>query len=106
MSKIPGSAPELIIPDPEMICEDNPEWTKDDIKNALSFSELPEDMQATLRHIQGQSRKRRGINRLPTKKKTSIRFDEDVLNGLRKTGKGWQTRVNDVMREWLKQKSA
>ena len=34
---------------------------------------------------------------------TAIRFDEDVLIGLRATGKGWQTRVNDVMREWLKQ---
>jgi len=37
---------------------------------------------------------------------TAIRFDQDVLAGLRATGKGWQTRVNDVMREWLKQHSA
>jgi len=40
------------------------------------------------------------------KKQTAIRFDEDVLEGLRATGKGWQTRVNDVMRDWLKQHSA
>ncbi|MDR1310262.1 MAG: BrnA antitoxin family protein [Burkholderiaceae bacterium] len=37
---------------------------------------------------------------------TGIRFDVDVLAGLRATGRGWQTRVNDVMREWLKQHSA
>ena len=33
---------------------------------------------------------------------TAIRFEPDVLAGLRATGRGWQTRVNDVMREWLK----
>ena len=28
-------------------------------------------------------------------------FDPDVLAVLKATGKGWQTRVNDVLREWL-----
>jgi uncharacterized protein (DUF4415 family) len=35
------------------------------------------------------------------KKPVQIRFDPDVLEALRATGKGWQTRVNDAMREWL-----
>jgi uncharacterized protein (DUF4415 family) len=35
---------------------------------------------------------------------TAIRFDADVLAGLRATGKGWQTRVNDAMRQWLAQR--
>jgi len=33
---------------------------------------------------------------------TTIRFDNDVLEGLRAIGRGWQTRVNDAMREWLR----
>ena len=33
---------------------------------------------------------------------TGIRLDADVLQALRATGKGWQTRVNDVLREWVK----
>ena len=33
---------------------------------------------------------------------TTIRFDADVLAALRATGRGWQTRVNAAMREWLK----
>ena len=33
---------------------------------------------------------------------TAIRFDPDVLAALKATGKGWQTRVNEAMREWLK----
>jgi uncharacterized protein (DUF4415 family) len=32
----------------------------------------------------------------------SLRMDIDVLEGLRASGKGWQTRINAIMREWLK----
>ncbi|MDR1064202.1 MAG: BrnA antitoxin family protein [Azoarcus sp.] len=35
------------------------------------------------------------------KVQTAIRFDPDVLARLKATGRGWQTRVNDTMREWL-----
>ncbi|MDR0311226.1 MAG: BrnA antitoxin family protein [Acidobacteriota bacterium] len=44
----------------------------------------------------------RGPNRRPTKVQTAIRFDADVLTALRATGRGWQTRVNNVMRDWLR----
>lgn len=33
---------------------------------------------------------------------TTIRFDPDVLAALKATGRGWQTRVNEAMREWVK----
>ncbi len=36
------------------------------------------------------------------KQPTTIRFDADVLAALKATGKGWQTRVNEAMREWVK----
>ncbi|GHU31733.1 hypothetical protein AGMMS50256_20690 [Betaproteobacteria bacterium] len=42
-----------------------------------------------------------GSAKASPKVKTAIRFDPDVLDALKATGKGWQTRVNDVMREWL-----
>lgn len=32
---------------------------------------------------------------------TTIRFDADVLDALKASGRGWQTRVNDALREWL-----
>ena len=38
----------------------------------------------------------------PVKQMVSLRMDIDVLEGLRATGKGWQTRINAIMREWLK----
>ncbi len=46
--------------------------------------------------------RRRGPQKRPTKVATTIRFDPDVLNGLKATGSGWQTRVNEAMREWLR----
>ncbi|MDD2864726.1 MAG: BrnA antitoxin family protein [Methylococcales bacterium] len=35
------------------------------------------------------------------KKLTSVRFDPDILDSFKATGKGWQTRMNDALREWL-----
>jgi uncharacterized protein (DUF4415 family) len=37
-----------------------------------------------------------------TKVSTTIRFDADVLDAFRATGEGWQTRMNDVLKDWLK----
>ena len=33
-----------------------------------------------------------------TKEKVNLRLDPDVLEALRASGKGWQTRVNDLLR--------
>jgi uncharacterized protein (DUF4415 family) len=38
----------------------------------------------------------------PKKAPVTLRLDVDVLAALKATGKGWQTRVNDAMREWVK----
>jgi len=46
--------------------------------------------------------RRRGVGRAPLKTPTTLRLDADVLAALKATGKGWQTRVNDALREWVK----
>lgn len=33
---------------------------------------------------------------------TTVRFDADILQAFRATGKGWQTRMNDALKEWLR----
>jgi uncharacterized protein (DUF4415 family) len=38
-----------------------------------------------------------------TKKSTTVRFDNDVLDAFKATGKGWQSRINAVLRDWLKE---
>lgn len=30
-----------------------------------------------------------------------IKLDEEVLEQFRATGQGWQTRINDALKEWL-----
>jgi uncharacterized protein (DUF4415 family) len=47
-----------------------------------------------------------GTTKREPKVQTAIRFDADVLAGLRATGRGWQTRVNDAARDWLRTHSA
>jgi uncharacterized protein (DUF4415 family) len=37
-----------------------------------------------------------------SKEQVAIRFDRDVLSAFRATGPGWQTRMNDALRDWLR----
>ena len=41
-----------------------------------------------------------------SKEQVAIRIDRDVLAAFRAGGAGWQTRMNDALREWLKEHSA
>lgn len=38
-----------------------------------------------------------------TKKSTTVRFDNDILDAFKATGRGWQTRINAALRDWLKE---
>jgi len=37
---------------------------------------------------------------------TTIRFDAEILDAFKATGDGWQTRMNDVLKEWLRARRA
>jgi len=79
-------------PNPELIDEENPEWTDEDFKRAVPFTALPESLQTKLR-----GRPKAEV----TKERITIRLSADVLERFRATGAGWQTRLNDALREWL-----
>ncbi|EIC30334.1 MULTISPECIES: BrnA antitoxin family protein [Methylomicrobium] len=49
------------------------------------------------------TRRKRGANKRPTKEQVAIRFDADVLAAFRATGRGWQTRMNEALKEWLRE---
>ena len=36
-----------------------------------------------------------------TKIPVSIRLSPDVVNAFKSSGKGWQTRINEALKEWL-----
>ena len=80
-------------PNPEMIDDENPEWTKEDFKRAVPFSALPETLQAKLR-----GRPKAAV----TKERITIRLSPEVVERFRASGDGWQTRVDAALKDWLK----
>jgi uncharacterized protein (DUF4415 family) len=36
-----------------------------------------------------------------TKRQVSLRLDVDLIERFKATGKGWQTRINDSLRDWV-----
>jgi uncharacterized protein (DUF4415 family) len=38
---------------------------------------------------------------LKPKEHVNIRLDADIVQSFRRTGDGWQTRLNNALREWL-----
>ena len=41
----------------------------------------------------------RGKQKAPTKEKVTVRLDADIVAHFRSTGRGWQTRLNEVLRK-------
>lgn len=57
---------------------------------------------------QGDTLVKRGRGRPPIpmsdrKVPVKIRYDPDVVEAFRQTGKGWQTRMNQALRQYLKE---
>ena len=88
-------------PDPELIDEDAPELTDEWFRKARPAAEvLPELLGAEV--AQEVLRPKRGRPRAATPKEhVNIRLDADVVQAFRRTGKGWQTRLNNALRDWL-----
>jgi uncharacterized protein (DUF4415 family) len=74
---------ELVGPDPEI---ERP-LTDDELRRMRPFAEV-------LRHT-------RGPQKAPTKVSTTIRLSPEVIDHFRATGKGWQSRIDDALREYI-----
>ncbi|WP_298233922.1 BrnA antitoxin family protein [uncultured Azohydromonas sp.] len=57
-----------------------------------------EELQAAL----AAARRRRGRPAGSTKTQIALRVDDDVLEAFKASGPGWQTRMNEALRDWLK----
>ena len=73
--------------------DENPEWTDETSARARPANEVhpPHVVEALVR--------RRGPQVAPKKKPTTIRLDPDVLEKFRATGPGWQSRMNEALRQ-------
>jgi uncharacterized protein (DUF4415 family) len=72
------------------------EITADDFKRFKPASEvLPQELWAVL--------PRRGRPPVDSPRQAvNIRLAPDILSAFKSTGKGWQSRINDALRDWLK----
>ncbi len=51
----------------------------------------------------GEQLVRRGRPKLAAPKVAlTVRYDADVVDAFKASGKGWQTRMNDALKDWLK----
>jgi uncharacterized protein (DUF4415 family) len=80
-------------PNPEMVDEENPEWTKLDFRHAVPLSGLPKRMQKVL-----SNRGKRGPQKAPTKQLVSLRLSREVLSHFKSQGPGWQTRIDETLK--------
>lgn len=86
----------------DLINNDNPEWTEEDFEHARPASEmLPElfGQEAAKQMLRPRGRPKAGV----TKEHVNIRLDADVVEAFKSTGRGWQTRLNRALRDWLKE---
>jgi uncharacterized protein (DUF4415 family) len=87
-------------PNPELIDDENPEWTDESFARARHASEvLPELFGA---QVAKTMLKPRGKQVAPTKRAVTVRYSPDVLDAFKATGAGWQTRMDAALKDWLR----
>jgi uncharacterized protein (DUF4415 family) len=65
--------------------------------------ELNDDFFDRADEYAGNQLVRRGRPAVASPKRTlTVRYDAEVIEAFRSTGKGWQTRMNDALKDWLK----
>lgn len=74
-------------PNPELIDEENPQWTSAMLSEAKTAAEL-------FPHL------------LNNKVSTTIDYDADIVTTFRAMGKDWQQRMNDALKQWLHEHAA
>ena len=74
------------VTDPE-----NPEWTEEDVKNALPWEAMSDLEKSVFKKARGRP------PILAPKKLVSLRLDADVLEALEASGPGWRARANQEL---------
>jgi uncharacterized protein (DUF4415 family) len=78
---------------------DSPKLTKADFAKARPFGEVFPDLAASIH-------RRRGPGKSPTKKLVSLRISPEVIDYFKSTGSGWQSRIDETLREVVKRKAS
>jgi uncharacterized protein (DUF4415 family) len=80
--------------------DENPEWTRDELRDARPALEVVAELFGPA--ASESLRRGRGRPAKPDRKiNQTLRLDPDVLQAYRHLGSGWQTRINEVLREHM-----
>ena len=71
---------------------DAPEATDEQLARAKPWPEVHPDLAASIKRARGRPR----VNN--PKQPISLRLDPEVIEKFKATGKGWQARINDVLK--------
>ena len=63
---------------------------------------VKEDGYPALRAALAEKRRQRGRQKAPRKVSTTLRLPPDVLAYFKATGPGWQSRIGEALKEWIK----
>ncbi|WP_102960396.1 BrnA antitoxin family protein [Mangrovicella endophytica] len=79
--------------------EEIPEWSEADFAPARPLREMFPDLAENLERLRGQ----RGPQKAPTKERIGLRIDREVVDHSRRTGTGWQSRINDILAAYVRE---
>jgi uncharacterized protein (DUF4415 family) len=87
-------------PNPDSLENDNPAWTAEDFAQARpAAAVLPQLFDAK---VAEQLLRPRGRPRIDfPKQRINIRLSHEVVEHFRSTGEGWQTRIDNALRQYL-----
>jgi uncharacterized protein (DUF4415 family) len=89
-------------PNPELIDHDTPEATQEWFAKARPASEVLGKLLGKTAAEEMLKPKRGRPTLAQPKEHVNIRLDADVVGAFKGTGAGWQTRLNNALRDWLK----
>jgi uncharacterized protein (DUF4415 family) len=78
------------------------ELTKEDFARARPASEVLPEILGPEVAAEFLKPKPRGTQKKPRKTSTTIRLDIEVLEAFKTMGRGWQTRMNNVLKDYVK----
>ena len=88
-------------PNPELIAEDAPEATDAWFAKARPAKHVLPGLVGTSAARAMLQPKRGRPPLVAPKEHVNIRLDADIVQSFKRTGDGWQTRLNNALREWL-----
>lgn len=74
---------------------------QEDLDIARGIAQDPDTVELDVTQMAGLRRVGRPPSASP-KVAVTVRYDKDVIDGFQAGGPGWQTRMNNALREWLR----